>query len=329
MYEFLSPKNDESVRSHPGCNRGVGTSHKEFPFNLCDWICQDLRCYCCRSAAQHNANTRSPDDSFPVWAMFLGSNTWGTSKHDKKTVKLELARGFWDCCKIYIIWTFANHTESHIEWNIPAGMPNILQETTIYIVNILTRSPSPLWHHPTTLSGTPWRTILSDHRPCKLKVLPRKSSRFHNPQSNVLQFLPYSSPASALDASYGRMALCFHENGRKPKWKFWGAGDVWFVYLFLPLKYLFMRPSAGGFQKKYLPSQFQDDLCWSATWKGILNQWVIHFLELFAPQACENSDPISIICVGTCDKRQVIFRFFALHWLRETDSLPLKIGRDP
>ena len=288
MYEFLSPKNDESVRSHPGCNRGVGTSHKEFPFNLCDWICQDLRCYCCRSAAQHNANTRSPGDSFPVWAMFLGSNTWGTSKHDKKTVKLELARGFWDCCKIYIIWTFANHTESHIEWNIPAGMLNILQETTIYIVNILTRSPSLLWHHPTTLNGTPWRTILSDHRPCKLKVLPRKSSRFHNPQSNVLQFLPYSSPASALDASYGHT--------------------------------LFMRPSAGGFQKKYLPSQFQDDLCWSATWKGILNQWVIHFLELFAPQACENSDPISIIYVGTCDKRQVIFRF--LHY---TDSVKLTV----
>ena len=102
-------------------------------------------------------------------------------------------------------------------------MPNILQATTIYIVNILTRSPSPLWHHPTTLNGTPWRTILSDHRPCKLKVLPRKSSRFHNPQSNVLQFLPYSSPASALDASYGRMALCFHEDGRTPKWKFWGG----------------------------------------------------------------------------------------------------------
>ena len=214
-------------------------------------------------------------------------------------------------------------------------MPNILQATTIYIVNILkkctrhpTRSPSPLWHHPRTLNGTPWRTILSDHRPCKLKVLPRKSSRFHNPQSNVLQFLPYSSPANAgkMHRMAG-MALCFHEDGRKPKWKFGGG---WWCLICLS----FFFPS-GIFSCVQAPVVFKRNIypaSFKMTFAGQLHEKVFWISESFISWSSSPHKLVKIQIYHMCwDLRQKTsnFRFFALHWLRETDSSQMKIGRDP
>ena len=112
------------------------------------------------------------------------------------------------------------------------------------------------------------------HGPCKLKVLPQRSSGFHNPQSNVLQFLPYSSPA-ALENVSNSYGPGFSRRWKNTKMKV--LGGWWcllYVFFLLPFRYLFMIPN-DSFQEKYLPSEFQDNLCWSAKWKAIVNQWVI------------------------------------------------------
>ena len=203
---------------------------------------QDQRCYCCRSAAQHNANTRSPGDSFPVKHL-------GKARNNKQTVKLEWPANM-SCISehLWITWKSSS----------PPGC-----QTSIII-------------HPTT------HQTRDGEKPGQTTPIVLVSWRcFHKDLQGFIILKAMCSNSShilhlqRLKMYQTRMALGFHEDGRTPKWKFLGVGDVCFMYFSFFPSGIFSWFQTIVFKRSIYPASFK------ITFAGQLNEKLLWINESF------------------------------------------------